>query len=86
REPRLRADAVLDVARSAAGLGRLTRAVVASPLPGPSGNVEYFVWLVEGPAGTGDPATLVDVADLVDRAVAAGPTGEGTGWTSGADR
>jgi 23S rRNA (cytidine1920-2'-O)/16S rRNA (cytidine1409-2'-O)-methyltransferase len=26
-----------------AGLG--VRGVVASPLPGPSGNVEYFLWL-----------------------------------------
>lgn len=40
-----RVEAVLDVARSAAGLGWGTAGVVASPLPGPAGNVEYFLWL-----------------------------------------
>jgi 23S rRNA (cytidine1920-2'-O)/16S rRNA (cytidine1409-2'-O)-methyltransferase len=40
-----RADAVLEVARSAAGLGWGTAGVVASPLPGPAGNVEFFLWL-----------------------------------------
>ncbi len=76
RSAELRAQAVLGVARSAAGLGLHTRSVVASTLPGPSGNVEYFVWLVTGPADG-------DLIALVDRAVATGPTGEGTGWTSG---
>lgn len=45
RDPRLRAEAVYRVARDAASLGLMTRDVVASPLPGPSGNVEYFLWL-----------------------------------------
>jgi 23S rRNA (cytidine1920-2'-O)/16S rRNA (cytidine1409-2'-O)-methyltransferase len=45
REPEHRVQAVLDVARSAAGLGWGTAGVVASPLPGPAGNVEFFVWL-----------------------------------------
>jgi 23S rRNA (cytidine1920-2'-O)/16S rRNA (cytidine1409-2'-O)-methyltransferase len=45
RDPQLRADAVLDVSRSAAALGWLTRGVARSPLPGPSGNVEFFLWL-----------------------------------------
>ncbi|MDM7830925.1 TlyA family RNA methyltransferase [Cellulomonas edaphi] len=45
RDPALRADAVLEVARAAARLGLATRGVVRSPLPGPSGNVEYFLWL-----------------------------------------
>ncbi len=45
RDPALRAEAVLTVARTAGRLGLDTRAVVASPLPGPSGNVEYFLWL-----------------------------------------
>lgn len=84
RDPRLRAQAVLAVARSAAALGRRTRAVVASPLPGPSGNVEYFVWLVEDSSGPGEVDG--ELRGLVDRVVAAGPTGEGTGWTSGGDQ
>jgi 23S rRNA (cytidine1920-2'-O)/16S rRNA (cytidine1409-2'-O)-methyltransferase len=90
RSAGLRAQAVLAVARSAAGLGLTTRAVVASALPGPSGNVEYFVWLVVDPAAT--VAGLVpgpadgDLIALVDRAVDEGPTGAGTGWTSGGDQ
>jgi 23S rRNA (cytidine1920-2'-O)/16S rRNA (cytidine1409-2'-O)-methyltransferase len=45
RDPVLRADAVLTVARSAAELHWRTVGVTASPLPGPAGNVEYFLWL-----------------------------------------
>lgn len=44
-DPQLRADAVLAVARRAAELAWHTVAVTASPLPGPSGNVEYFLHL-----------------------------------------
>jgi len=45
RDPEHRVQAVLDVARSSAELGWGTAGVVASPLPGPAGNVEFFVWL-----------------------------------------
>jgi 23S rRNA (cytidine1920-2'-O)/16S rRNA (cytidine1409-2'-O)-methyltransferase len=45
RDPGLRASAVETVARAAADLGLGVRGVTASPLPGPSGNVEYFLWL-----------------------------------------
>ncbi|WP_066172435.1 TlyA family RNA methyltransferase [Gordonia hydrophobica] len=45
RDPTLRADAVEAVAAMADTLGLTTRDVVASPLPGPSGNVEFFLWL-----------------------------------------
>jgi 23S rRNA (cytidine1920-2'-O)/16S rRNA (cytidine1409-2'-O)-methyltransferase len=48
RDPQLRASAVASVARAAFGLGLGVRGVVASPLPGPSGNVEYFLWLTPG--------------------------------------
>lgn len=44
-DPRVRADAVLAVARRAGELAWGTAGVVASPLPGPQGNVEYFLWL-----------------------------------------
>jgi 23S rRNA (cytidine1920-2'-O)/16S rRNA (cytidine1409-2'-O)-methyltransferase len=44
RDWQLRAEAVLDVAATAAGLGLGVAGVTASPLPGPSGNVEFFVW------------------------------------------
>ncbi len=45
RDPALRAGAVSAVAARAQALGLRTMGVVASPLPGPSGNVEYFLWL-----------------------------------------
>ncbi|MFI1241421.1 TlyA family RNA methyltransferase [Nocardia salmonicida] len=45
RDPALRTEVVCDVANAAAVLGLRTLGVVASPLPGPSGNVEYFLWL-----------------------------------------
>jgi 23S rRNA (cytidine1920-2'-O)/16S rRNA (cytidine1409-2'-O)-methyltransferase len=45
RNPAHRADAVLSVGRAAAELGWGTAGVVASPLPGPAGNVEFFLWL-----------------------------------------
>ncbi|HSA51237.1 MAG TPA: TlyA family RNA methyltransferase [Yinghuangia sp.] len=65
REPGLRAEAVRTVAGQAAALGFGVLGVVASPLPGPSGNVEYFLWLRRG-------APELDPAE-VDRAVAEGP-------------
>jgi 23S rRNA (cytidine1920-2'-O)/16S rRNA (cytidine1409-2'-O)-methyltransferase len=45
RDPEHRADAVRQVAAAAAELGWGAAGVVASPLPGPAGNVEYFLWL-----------------------------------------
>jgi 23S rRNA (cytidine1920-2'-O)/16S rRNA (cytidine1409-2'-O)-methyltransferase len=45
RDPGLRAAAVLSVARRAGELHWHPLGVTASPLPGPSGNVEYFLWL-----------------------------------------
>ncbi|MEU1041512.1 TlyA family RNA methyltransferase [Streptomyces sp. NPDC005551] len=65
RSPELRAEAVRGVAARAWELGLGVRGVTASPLPGPSGNVEYFLWLRAG-------APAPDAAD-VDRAVAEGP-------------
>ena len=65
RDPGERAAAVRDVATAAEGLGLGVAGVVASPLPGPAGNVEYFLWLRAG-------APPLDAADL-DRAVLEGP-------------
>lgn len=45
RDPELRAEAVRAVADRAAELGFTLRATTPSPLPGPSGNIEYFLWL-----------------------------------------
>jgi 23S rRNA (cytidine1920-2'-O)/16S rRNA (cytidine1409-2'-O)-methyltransferase len=65
RDPGARAAAVLTVARAARDLGLGTAGVVASPLPGPSGNVEYFLWLRRGAAAA--------VPADVERAVMEGP-------------
>jgi 23S rRNA (cytidine1920-2'-O)/16S rRNA (cytidine1409-2'-O)-methyltransferase len=48
RDVHLRKEAVLEVANAAFALTLGTLGVVASPLPGPSGNVEYFLWLRKG--------------------------------------
>lgn len=45
RDPEDRAQAVRDVAASAWGLGLGAAGVTASRLPGPAGNVEFFLWL-----------------------------------------
>jgi 23S rRNA (cytidine1920-2'-O)/16S rRNA (cytidine1409-2'-O)-methyltransferase len=45
RDAALRKEAVAAVAAAAFSLGLGCFGVVASPLPGPSGNVEYFLWL-----------------------------------------
>jgi len=48
RDPDLRVEAVTNVAAAAAERGWGARSVTTSPLPGPSGNIEYFVWLRRG--------------------------------------
>lgn len=71
RSPSLRAEATREVAEFARSLGLSLQAVVASPLPGPSGNVEYFLWLKkDGGASAPDPDTLTT---LVNTAVKEGP-------------
>jgi len=65
RDPRLRAVAVQSVAAAAGQSGLGVLGVTASPLPGPAGNVEYFLWLRSG-APPLDP-------DMVRDAIATGP-------------
>ncbi|MFT3662156.1 MAG: TlyA family RNA methyltransferase [Gordonia sp. (in: high G+C Gram-positive bacteria)] len=72
RDPALRAQAVVDVAAAAAAQGLVVRAVEASPLPGPSGNVEYFLWLHKPDAGT-DLSVPDDTVEQIHAAVARGP-------------
>jgi 23S rRNA (cytidine1920-2'-O)/16S rRNA (cytidine1409-2'-O)-methyltransferase len=62
RDPQLRAEAVVAVADFAATLGWLAAGVCRSPLPGPAGNVEFFVWLrreVPHPLDSADIMQLV---------------------------
>lgn len=69
RDPVLRRDAVVGVARAAAVSGLDVHGAVASPLPGPRGNVEYFLWLRSGRMGVGD-----EVVSAIEAAVREGPT------------
>ncbi len=48
RDPAHRADAVIGVVDGARTRGWGARAVTTSPLPGPAGNVEFFVWCRAG--------------------------------------
>jgi len=65
RAPELRREAVAGVAAAASARGLGVAGVVASPLPGPSGNVEYFLWLRRGAPPLRD--------DQLRRAVEEGP-------------
>ncbi len=61
RDLELRAGAVDSVAAAAARRGWGARAVTTSPLPGPSGNVEYFLWCRRGPAEIGHEQVVDEV-------------------------
>lgn len=72
RDLDLRAEAVIGVADAAATRGWGARHVATSPLPGPSGNVEFFLWLRHGPAAL----TEDDIHRCVRDAAALGVPGE----------
>ncbi|ONH31153.1 TlyA family RNA methyltransferase [Protofrankia sp. BMG5.30] len=71
RDVALHARAVRDVAQAAAELSLGVRGVVASPLPGPAGNVEYLLWLV----GNAPPMPPPRLTEAIAAAIAAGPAG-----------
>jgi 23S rRNA (cytidine1920-2'-O)/16S rRNA (cytidine1409-2'-O)-methyltransferase len=75
RDPELRASAVLGVASAAEERGWGAQAVTTSPLPGPSGNVEYFLWLRKAPAGVGES----QIHEEVRRTAGLGAPGERVG-------
>jgi 23S rRNA (cytidine1920-2'-O)/16S rRNA (cytidine1409-2'-O)-methyltransferase len=62
RDPQQRADAVRRIAAAAYDLGWGMQGVAASPLPGPSGNVEFFLWLRRD-AGAPDPDRIGQVVE-----------------------
>ena len=72
RDPAHRTEAVLRVAEDAAARGWGAVAVAVSPLPGPSGNVEFFLWLRSGPAAIGAD----EISTEVSRSVIPGEAGE----------
>lgn len=62
RDPALHARAVTTVVRAGRATGLRPRGIVPSPLPGPSGNREFFVWFTRDDDGPGEePARLDDV-------------------------
>ena len=72
RDPALRAEAVVAIAAAAARRGWGARRVTTSPLPGPSGNVEFFLWLRHGRA----TITAEDIDTAVRAADPLGVAGE----------
>ncbi|CAB4963421.1 unannotated protein [freshwater metagenome] len=72
RDLGLRAEAVTAIADLAAARGWGAVAVTVSPLPGPSGNVEFFLLLRHGPAAIGAD----DITAEVQRAASMGVAGE----------
>jgi 23S rRNA (cytidine1920-2'-O)/16S rRNA (cytidine1409-2'-O)-methyltransferase len=81
RDPALRESAVLTVAEAAVARGLRVRAVVASPLPGPHGNVEYFLWTT-APGGEHDGRSR-DPSDGAADAAGVGGTGQDEGQHEG---
>ncbi|MDO4908603.1 MAG: TlyA family RNA methyltransferase [Corynebacterium sp.] len=71
RSPELRAEVTTHIATFAQSCGLSLKAVAASPLPGPSGNVEYFLHLVKDGGTTAK--TEEEIAAMVEKAVAEGP-------------
>jgi 23S rRNA (cytidine1920-2'-O)/16S rRNA (cytidine1409-2'-O)-methyltransferase len=63
RDPELRKLAVQDVADCAYDMGLGCLGVVASSLPGPAGNVEYFLWLQRGNAELSEEVLRSAIAD-----------------------
>ena len=75
RDNHVRAAAVLSVAKCAQGLNWSIAGIAASPLPGPKGNVEYFLWLTHNPARPVLPQEENEqqLAEWIDHVVAEGP-------------
>ncbi len=69
RDPDLRAEAVIAVAAAAARRGWGAQAVTTSPLPGPAGNVEYFVWLRRGEPAVREAEIRAEVLRTADLGV-----------------
>ncbi|SPT54177.1 16S/23S rRNA (cytidine-2'-O)-methyltransferase TlyA [Actinomyces bovis] len=76
RDPQLHEETVLAVAEQAHQLGLGIDAATASPLPGPAGNVEYFLSMHAGQAGGPTDLTGDALTAEVHRAIQDGPAGQ----------
>ncbi|MDY5147271.1 TlyA family rRNA (cytidine-2'-O)-methyltransferase [Actinotignum sanguinis] len=73
RNPEYHVEAVCDVALSARAAGLALQAIAPSPLPGPAGNVEYFLYMKKNATDQlGE-----NLEESVRAAVKAGPAGQG---------
>ncbi|MDQ2748064.1 MAG: TlyA family RNA methyltransferase [Actinomycetota bacterium] len=68
RDPALRAEAVLAVSHAAAELGWRAAGVVRSPLPGPAGNVEFFLWLRRSDRALIDDEQMTEIVTTAEEA------------------
>jgi len=66
RDPAHRAAAVVQVAAAASALGWGVAGVTRSPLPGPSGNVEFFLWLRRSAYLPGGPVDRSAIERVVE--------------------
>ena len=76
RDVRLHAQAITKVATCALELGLSIEAVAPSPLPGPAGNVEYFLYMHAG-AECERSLTAADLQAEIEAAIISGPAGKG---------
>jgi 23S rRNA (cytidine1920-2'-O)/16S rRNA (cytidine1409-2'-O)-methyltransferase len=73
RDPAVRVAAVERVVDAAASNTLVALAATASPLPGPAGNVEYFLWLKRAADIDGDGVAARLGVEAITAAVEAGP-------------
>lgn len=72
RDPRLVEEAIAGVASTAQALGLKVWGVAPSPLPGPAGNVEYFLLLSSQPLESEQPLVDQTLAEAISQAVKEG--------------
>lgn len=70
RSAALREEVTVDIALFSQSLGLSLKNIIASPLPGSHGNVEYFLHLVKN---SGEEKTEEEIRAMVHKAVAEGP-------------
>ena len=75
RDPEIRKAAVNRVAQAGISDGWNVAGVAASPLPGPKGNVEYFLWLTHRSQLQGGQPNLdkTELERMIDTAIEEGP-------------
>ena len=75
KDPHIRVQAIEKVAETAISLGWSVSGVAASPLPGPKGNVEYFLWLTHTSIDIALPVleNRQQLAERIRQVVAEGP-------------